>query len=124
MHPLIRVTTIEDGVTTVRTNEPDPAVVSLAALMECSKRELAVRVTELTAELDRERAQREHDLHAARIADLKAVRGMVYSRMPNMEVIRQEHPTGGPSYILVQVAAPSREKPGPAGSLPAVGSFG
>lgn len=57
MRPLIRVTTIEDGVTTVRTNEPDPAVVSLAALMECSKRELAVRVTELTAELDRERAR-------------------------------------------------------------------
>ncbi|MCJ2015535.1 hypothetical protein [Methylobacterium sp. J-076] len=57
MRPLIRVTTTEDGVTTVRTNEVAAPVVSLAALMECSKRELAVRVTELTAELDRERAR-------------------------------------------------------------------
>jgi len=57
MRPLIRVETTEDGVTTVLTNEPAAPVVSLAALMECSKRELAVRVTELTAELDRERAQ-------------------------------------------------------------------
>ena len=59
MRPLIRVTTIEDGVTTVRTNEPDPAVVSLAALMECSKRELACQVLELIAELDCERVRRE-----------------------------------------------------------------
>lgn len=52
-----RFTASKEGKAAAADREARKAVVSLAALMECSKRELAVRVTELTAELDRERAR-------------------------------------------------------------------